>query len=171
MSDNPFVVQVPEGATEIDLSPILRPLIHAIREEIRHHDSRAHSIIDRDKKADELPPGYISSWFYGAAEELRYQEQIRKVKHEAMVAYLEDTGWLEKHPGSFHWVRPEYFNKKPWEYEGPHVRLCAPQYLNLRLVNEVVQQMRYREGTSKLEMVNIILSYDNVLDRIAKELD
>lgn len=171
MADNPFVVQIPEGATEIDLTPILRPLIHAIREEIRAHDSRAHRIGDRDKRADELEPTKISDWFYSAADELRYQEQVRKINRETLIACLKDKDWVEVHPGSCEYVRPYYFNGNAWDYKGDRIRLTNPQHHSLRVVHEVVRQLSYKDQVTKLEMANIVLSYDNVLDRIVKEID
>lgn len=171
MAENPFVVPIPKGATELDLSPILRPLIHAIRGEIRAHDNRAHRITDRDKRADELPPNQISDWFYAAADELRYQEQLRKITREVLIACLHDKDWVETHDGSCEFVRPYYFNADAWHYKGDRVRLTAPQYHSLRVVDEVVRKLCYYEKVDKLEMSNIVLSYNNVLDRIVNEID
>ena len=88
---NPFIIKVPEGATEIDLSPILRPLVWALKEQLSINNGRPHVWgASKDiRRCDPEDLGDIMRWTTNA---YLYDERLRKVTRPILLAFLEAKG-------------------------------------------------------------------------------
>lgn len=169
---NPFIVKIPKGATEIDLGPILRPIIWAIREEIRTHDGRQHWGSRGDKQASQIDPHEIDQVMVQAIDGLRYQELARRVDRPLLIKFLEDNDWIDEDGRGYTYVRSYYRKMNSWDYRGEHLHLHEPKKpLKLHVVHDVVSQLSYQGQKTKLEMIREILSYRSILDRIVSRLD
>jgi hypothetical protein len=169
---NPFIVKIPKGATEIDLGPILRPIMWAIREEIRTHDGRLHWGSPREKQASQIKPQEIDVVMRQAINGLRYQELARELDRPPLIKFLEDNDWIDEDGRGYTYVRSYYAKGDSWDYKGDRLHLHSPnEPLKLHVVHDVVGTLSYQAGKTNLEMIKKILSYRTLLDRIVNELD
>jgi hypothetical protein len=166
MADSPFVVQIPEGATEIDLGPLLRPLVWAIREEVRNHGH------NRSDRVSSLEPDSLDRVMVDAIDGLQYQILLRKLEREVLVAYLLDNDWIDEDGRGYSYVRSYYKNDHPWNYKGDRVRLGDPSRgLSLPMAEDALRSLAYWGRLTSLQMIQKVLSYANVLDRIVNEIE
>ncbi|MGD9726479.1 MAG: hypothetical protein AB7L09_02955 [Nitrospira sp.] len=163
---NPFIIPVPEGVTEIDLSSLMLPLIHAIRAEIVRHEHTAHRW-GSDDRTTHLEPDCINEWFYQAQIELRFEETLRRMTRPSLVACLEDNGWKELFPGSGEFMQD--YHTEAFSYNGPRILLGTPDRYNLHNVRDAVMRLSATQGISRLDAAELAASYESVLDRIAQE--
>jgi len=169
---SPFIVKIPEGATEIDLGPLLRPIIWAIREEMRTHDGRQHFRSNNDVKASKIAPHEIDIVMRQATNGLRYQELARELKRPPLIKYLEANDWIDEDGRGYTYVRSYYKKGNAYDYRGDRLHLHNPREpLKLHVVNDVVHKLAYQASKSSLQMIRTILAFDNILDRIVNELD
>jgi hypothetical protein len=165
--DQPFVLKIEPGTTEIDLGPILRPIIWAIREEIRTHEGRQHWGSRNEKKAAEIEPDGIDAVMQQAIDNLTYQRLLRQLTRPLLVRYLEDHGWKDEDGRGYVYVRDYYNKDRSWDYHGDKLHLHSPdKKLELSVAEDVIYRLSYDERKTKLKMVRTLLAYDNVLDRI-----
>jgi hypothetical protein len=169
---NPFVIKIPEGATEIDLGPILRPILWSIREEIRTHDGRQHWGSRRDKQASQIEPHEIDLVMFQAINGLRYQELAREMDRELLIKFLEANDWIAEDERGYTYVRSYYAEVNAWDYRGDRLHLHNPkESLKLHVVHDVVAKLSYQAQKTKLQMIKEILSHRTILDRIVNELE
>ena len=169
---NPFVIKIPKGATEIDLGPLLRPIIWSIREEMRVHDGRQHWGSRSEKQASQIDPNEIDALMSRAINGLKYQELLRGLKRPVLVAYLKAHEWTDEDDRGYCFVHSYYKDHPRWDYRGPRLHLHNPREgFKLYVADDVVSKLSYSEQKPKLAMLKEILSFENILDRIANELE
>jgi hypothetical protein len=156
--ENPFIIKVPEGATELDLGPILRPLIFRILK---------GGLTDLAK---------IERFVLEGEQALSYRELLPKINSTMLIDYLNQNGWEQTDGNhvclSFH---RDYAAKKPsWDRHGPHVRVYLERQdtkYQLHRHDDAVKEIAEHERLSLYETARRIIASTNVLDRIVAELD
>jgi hypothetical protein len=170
MSDNPFVIKVPEGATEVDLGPILRPLVFALKGELSINNGRPHSWASSKNIRHSGPEDLddIMRWVISAHI---YEERIRMVTRPILLAFLADKGWVDEDGRGCSYIRDYEMKKSSWDRNGGDtIRLRGlGAALTLSTAHEIVSKLAYEDCKTKLEKVDEVLSYGSILDRIAHE--
>jgi len=83
MPDDPFVIKIPKGATEIDLRPLLGPIILALMPHI-----------STDKNSSRPPvPSDIDGFIQAATDARNYRALIESLDRQHFKTYLEANGW------------------------------------------------------------------------------
>lgn len=153
--NNPFVVKVPEGATEVDLSPILRPLFFALR---------GHPLSN---------PADIEKFFLQEVENLKYRELLSKLNGDLIVGYLQANGWVSEDDRNRLFIREYDVGKYTWDRHGPRIHVYKESdYSGHRTDRHggTVEELAHYERLSKLDVTRRIIAHTNILDRIAIEL-
>lgn len=152
---SPFVIKIPEGATEIDLGPILRPLIFAI----------IGSSLQDPKKLEKY-------WLKGK-EDLDYRELLPVISRQMICDYLGNNGFVDEYdPRRGYTFIYEYQKKQSaWDRHGPWIRLSSPDSFNLHTADNIIRQVTSPLDKTKLELARAIIASANILDRIVAELD
>jgi hypothetical protein len=154
MADNPLVIKIPPGATEIDLRPVLEPIILALMPRIHVN---AHS--SREPRPEDIP-GFVKS----AAERLEYEKLLPFLKRQVLKDYLEANGWKPESAGY----------DSVYIRHGDRVNLMASDDVfdkSTHYPDESVRQVQY--GTvgwyrkTKLFVIKKILASRSILDQLA----
>ena len=156
---NPFIIKIPEGATEIDLGPILRPLIFAI-------------------KTDELlHPSKIEQYWLDGAEALNYRGLLELITRPMISDYLMNNGWVdedqdsERGPRGYTFIRDYQLKQPSWDRHGPWIRMSSPDSFTLRTAHDIIRQMAYPMHKTHLALAKAVIANSNILDRIVHELE
>ena len=166
---SPFIVKVPDGATEIDLGPILRPLVWALKGHLSVSDGRPHTW-GSNKEIEKCSLDELDDIMGWATNALRYQEQLRKVTRPTLLAFLGDKGWVDEDGRGYVYIQDYEMKKLAWDRHGDKIHLRGHEAkLNLSNVDAIVSKLAYADRKTKLEKVDEILSYESILDRIARE--
>ena len=154
---SPFVIKVPEGASHIDLGPILRPLIFSIL------------------KRGLTDPVAIERYIKDGDEALAYRELLPKINSALLINYLLQHDWVQadKNHVCVAFVR-EYDAKRPtYDRYGPNVRVHLEREDANHLLhrhNDTIGDIAQHDRKSKLEVTKEIIASANILDRIVAEL-
>jgi hypothetical protein len=153
----PFVIKIPPGATELDLGPILRPLIFAIK---------GGPLLDPDK---------LERYWLKGKEGLEYRRLLPTISRQMVGNYLNNNGWSDEDdpPRGYSYIPSYQLKKRSWDRRGPWLRFGGGSKgeLTLPTLNDFICQMAHQFNKSKLDMAKAIISNANVLDRIVAELD
>lgn len=154
--DNPFIIKVPKGATEIDLGPILRPIIFAIKDN------------------DLLDPEEIEAYWRKGKENLSYRSLLPTISRQMVYDYLKNNGWVDEEspPRGFCFIRDYQLKQHAWDRHGPWIRFSGgnERKTTIHNTNDVIRQMVSPLRKTKLELARAIIANGNILDRIANEL-
>ena len=156
--ENPFVIKVPEGATHIDLGPVLRPLIFSIL------------------KRGLTDPSTIERYIKEGNEALAYRELLPKIHSALLINYLLQNDWVQtdKNHVCLCFIR-EYDAKRPsYDRFGPNVRVHLEREDAKHLLHrhdETISSIAAYDQKTKLETAKRIIASANVLDRIVAELE
>jgi len=154
---NPFVVKIPKGATEIDLGPILRPLIFAIK----------------DQKL--LSPEKLEEFWLSGKEGLEYRRLLPTIRRQMVYDYLNNNGYVDEDqpPRGYAYIPAYQLKQNSWDRRGPWLRFGggAKSKLSLSTLDDFLRQLGYEMHKSKLELAKDIIDGANILDRIVAELD
>lgn len=154
MSDNPFVVKIPKGATEIDLGPILRPIIFKLL---------------KDRLTD---PSLVDDYMAEADQRLAYRLLIEKISRPMVIDYLKSNGWEPEDDREFCFRKDWDMRRLAWDRSGPRVWTSDGRGWNLHKLDEAIKaigrDIDYRAPL--LNTAKAILAHANVLDQIAQEL-
>lgn len=167
--DNPFIINVPKGASHIDLGPILRPLIWAIRSEIIRHESRQHRG-NRDS-ARLLDPKVLGEFLEENARGLRYRELLPRINRQMLIDYLMATEWVPEDDTKLGFIRDYDVKRSSWDRLGPRIWVPANDRDSDYARDETIRYISCYERISKLEAARRIIAQTNILDRLAAELD
>lgn len=157
-SANPFIIQIPPYNYTVDLSPILIPIIHSIREEIRHHESRLHWG-NHNNKIDRLDPADAYAYMVQAIDGVEYDRLIRVIDRQAIIDYAVSAGFTLGESGyclSLHSIKVRVFS--PTEELG-YVRK-----------HEAVSTLARYMHKERVQVAREIDAKMNPLDKIANEL-
>jgi hypothetical protein len=157
--DNPFAIELPKSGEKLDLSPIVMPLLHALRAEMRDHELRCHWG-NGPKKAEVLQPDEMYAYMVGAVEGLEYNRIINTLDRAAIVSFLKQNGYKPEDSTEFCFP---LFSDKVWVYG-------ARDVMNYIHKHEAVSRIARDRSKTKIEMAREIESMNNVLDRIAHKL-
>lgn len=157
MSDtNPFIIKVPKGATEIDLGPILRPLIFAI------------------KGDDLLDPDELEKYWIKGKESLAYRRLLPNISRQMVYDYLSNNGWADEEdpPRGYAYISDYQLKQHRWDRSGPWIRFNGgpKSKLTIPTLDDTLRQMSRAMRKTKLELAKAVIANTNVLDRIAYEL-
>lgn len=156
-SSNPFVIQILPGATEIDLGPILRPLIFAIKGE-RFLDPKA-----------------LEDYWFKGKEALEYQGLLPTISRQMIYDYLNNNGWVDEDapPRGYSYIRDYQLKQRSWDRSGPWLRFGggARESVSLHQLDDIICQMSHPFLKTKFELAREIIANANILDRIVVELD
>jgi len=169
-SENPFVIKVPAGATEIDLGPILKPLVWALKGKLSINSGLPHSwgSSTDSRQCDPESLGDIMSWTTNA---YLYDKRLRKVTRPVLLAFLEAKGWVDEDGRGYVFIRDYNMKKSSWDRNGGQLHLHGHKAgLGLATAHEIVSKLAYEDRKTRLEKVDEVLSYASILDRIVHEL-
>lgn len=158
MADNPLVIKIPPGATELDLRPVLEPIILALMPKIREG-----SHTSREPRPEDIP-GFLKA----AAERLEYERLLPFLKRQVLKDYLEAEGWKPESEG-YDSVYVRYGDRVNL-MAGDDVFDRSPYY-----ADEAVRQVQY--GTvgwyrkPKVFVIKKILASRSILDQLVSEDD
>jgi len=154
---NPFILKIPPGATEIDLGPILRPLIFAIRGE---------GLRDPEK---------LDDYWHKGKEDLEYRTLLATINRRMVYDYLSNNGWVDEEspPRGFCFISDYQLKQNSRDRRGPWIRFSGGGRGKTTIINtdDVIRQMTSPMHKTKLELAKAIIANANVLDRIVAELD
>lgn len=170
MSDNPFVIPVPQGTTEIDLGPILKPLLWALKGKMKVGDGRKHSWGSR-KSTSDFAPDEMGELLAYAQNSYEYNQLIRKLTKPTLISYLNANDWVDEDDRGYSFVRTRDKGRSLFDRTGGTLRLQGEhKKLSTYSADDIVNTLAHNDGKTKLEMIREILAHDNVLDRIVNEL-
>jgi hypothetical protein len=158
MSDNLLVIKIPPGTTEIDLRPVLEPIILALMPKVPVNSSSVR----------EPRPEDIAGFVKAAAERLEYERLLPLLKRQVLKDFLESKGWM---PETAHY-------DSVYVRHGDRVNLMAGDEIfngSPRYPDEAVRQVQH--GTvgwyrkSRLFVIKKILAFRSVLDQIIDDED
>lgn len=89
MVDNMFIIKIPTGATEIDLRPVLEPIILALMPKIY-----VNSHYSREPRPEDIP-----EFVKNSVERLEYEKLLPLLTRKVAKAYLEAQGWKPEFTG------------------------------------------------------------------------
>lgn len=160
MSDaNPFEIDLPKNGEKLDLSPIMMPLLHAIREEIKNHEYRCHWG-NGPERAKELLPEQMYAYMVRAIDGVEYHRIVSQIDRESIVAYLKEQGF-----------KSTCVNGSVYELYDDKVLTYHPNMeLSFIHKNEAVTKISISRSKSKLQVAREIEAMTNVLDRIVAKL-
>jgi len=158
---NPFIIKIEPGATEIDLGPILRPLIFAIKN---------NGLLDPDE---------LEKYWRGGQEGLAYRTLLPLISRSMVCDYLKNTGWVDEDqdsdggPRGYTFIRDYQLKQHSWDRSGPWIRMGSPsEELSVRRANDVIEQIAHADyDKTKIDVAKAIIANSNILDRIVNELD
>ena len=104
MADDPFILPVPEGATEINLRPILEPIVRRIMRETKPEDRFSTEVVD----------DYVREMI----EESALCRLIERIKWEWIRDYLLDEGWRRSNVSPTAQYYPPDTESKKWKPSG-----------------------------------------------------
>ena len=170
--ENPFVVKVPQGATEVDLSPVLKPLLWALKDKLSVGSGRSHSWGSR-RPTEDFSVEEMGDLFVLAQNSYRYHQLIRRLTKSTLVSYLIDEDWVDEDGRGHSFIRKWDVGRSLFDRTGGMLHLRgngSGKTLDTHVAKEIVSKLAHASAKSKLEMIEIILARDNVLDRIVTEL-
>ena len=151
MTDDPLVIKIPKGVTEIDLRPILEPIVLALMGDIQVN---AHS-------SRQPMPADVGPFIQNAIDQHAYRLLLPTIDHGTFKAYLDANDWKSEHNGT------RYIK---W---GDYVHLMASEYVfntGFHYRDEAVRRINTTDfyGKPKLEVARLIKAYHPVLDQLAE---
>lgn len=156
---NPFAVELPKSGEKLDLSPIVMPLLHAIRAEMRDHELRCHWG-NGPKKVEVLQPDEMYAYMVEAVEGVEYNRIINTLDRATIVAYLKLKGYKPEDPTEFCF---RVYSGRVWVYG-------AKDTMNYIHKHEAVSRIAHDRSKTRIETAREIESMTNALDRIAAKL-
>lgn len=167
MSD-PLIITIPPGTTQLDLRPILVPIVRALIDR------------SRDRLAGPCTLGVIDAWIASAYETHEFHERTARLRSEWFVAYmttLQSSGWHRSYSSGVPWDKDGAFEKaKPRPeprgsyYDNQFMVRLPPSTDPARQLAEFVkslQQLREAEGLPTSVILDRIESFGNPVDRLA----
>ena len=162
---NPFIIKVPEGATELDLGPVLRPILWSLRNEIKSLEGslrRSHAKTEEPDQVDKVMEQAINAY--------KYRQLLPRLTRHVLVAYLADNGWVDEDGNGWNFIRDYDVGKSFFDRRGPRIHLHDPREgLKLGVAHDAVRETRGYDDITLLDQLKKILTYENVLDRLANE--
>lgn len=128
-----FVVDVPEGATSIDLGPILRPILRKLM--LVFSKDQAHSDEDLD------------AWISNFHREHRRAQLIGQLRWQWISRYMLDTDWRRSHSETNAQYYPNKGEHHRWR---PYVCVCMKEKFQ-HDTNLAEMKRRAVEGIAKWE--------------------
>lgn len=159
-AENPFVLKSEHGM-EIDLSPVLMPLLHAIREEIRDHEQRCH-VGNGPEKATVLQPEDMYAFMVKAIDGVDYDRALAVITRAAIVQYLVEKGYKPCDKSGYSY-RVYDGDGRVWVY-------AEDKEMNYISKHDAISRLARTESRPRLAVAQEVVSMINVLDQMAAKL-
>jgi len=161
---NPFIIKIPEGATEIDLGPILRPLIYALADGIIGHKDAVRS------GGDSLDG--IDRFAEDAINDLHLRYLVQKITRPILISFLKQDGWAPEDDRESRFWREYDIKRRSWDRYGPSIYSGFDNNWGISYAMDAVRGLsNHHRLIPPVEMAQKILDSVNVLDRIVHELE
>lgn len=169
MSDFKLEIDVPAGATKIDLAPILVPLVRGL---LNRH---------KDRNSTRVTLEAVETFIKDSFVKHQGDQQLSGLRAEWMILYLDREGWtrLEEKSDRILYRRkkvrpepvPDWWHKQSWHNQQHHIAVpydYAPPNTRMLWIQNAIMELWHFEGRKIPEIVKDIEDIAPVLDRMAR---